>query len=650
MKRIIKAIPRPLVFLFLTYLSGIIIFFLFRLGLILIYASATKEIPLAEILQAQFMGFRFDTVVSGYILALPQVLFFFTGIFPQTQNTIKRFSFIWIYILYFLSFFICAADIPYFLQFNSRLTIAAMTWTDTPAMMTKIVFQDVRNYPFLALFVFSAAVFYVCLKQIEKYSFKRNNLPVRTKTSGAIFYLLAAVVLIIGIRGRIGEKSPIRWGTAFFSQHAFANQLGLNPVFTFGRSWLDSRNPENQKLNLMDEMTAFNNTREFLGMENYPQLYSPIAREVSAEGSERRYNIVLIIMESMAAWKMGAFGNKGNLTPHLDSIAQQSIFFTNFYSSGMHTFSGVYSALFGMPVLPGKHAMKDLESNQPFSGTAKVLSERNYNTVFFCTHDEQFDNMGGFLSANGFQNIVSEKDYPSEKSLSTLGVPDHVMFDFSFNELDRASREGKPFFAAYLTGSDHPPYIVPKDIPFKPKSDEVQQRIVEYADWSVNHFLEECHKRPWADSTIFIITADHGSVHNAVYDADLSLTHTFLVIHQPKILQGKQWIEDFGGQLDIFPTTMGLLNISYTHNTPGINLMKEKRPFIYFCVDENTGCVGSEYYIVLRRNGDATLYRYRERETKNYLTEKQSLADSMKIYVQSNLQTVQQMILRRVVY
>jgi phosphoglycerol transferase MdoB-like AlkP superfamily enzyme len=352
----------------------------------------------------------------------------------------------------------------------------------------------------------------------------------------------------------------------------------------------------------------------------------------------------------MGAAKMGMFGNQNNLTPHLDSIAQRSILFTNFYSSGTHTFNGVYSTLFGMPSLPGKQTMKDLENQQPYSGIAKILSERNYNTAFFCTHDEEFDNMSGFLTFNGVQKIVGLKDYPSEKVLSTLGVPDHEMFDFSMSELDKMHQSGKPFFAAYLTGSDHGPYIVPPDIPFTPKSTETRQQIVEYADWAVSHFLEECHKRAWADNTIFIITADHGSVLNPVYDADLSMTHTFLMIHQPKILPDKQTGPGMGGQIDIFPTTMGLLNISYTNNTPGIDLLKEKRPFIYFCVDESTGCVSDEYYLIMRKNGEESLYSYRNRDTKNYLAEKRSLADSMKTYAESNLQTVQQMIIRRIVY
>ncbi len=136
---------------------------------------------------------------------------------------------------------------------------------------------------------------------------------------------------------------------------------------------------------------------------------------------------------------------------------------------------------------------------------------------------------------------------------------------------------------------------------------------------------------------------------NPVYDADLSMTHTFLVVHAAHIIKPQQ-IKKMGGQIDIFPTLMGILGGTYINNTPGINLMSEERPFIFFCVDDNTGCIGSEYYLVVWKNGDTSLYNYRGKDTRNYLTEKRLLADSMKTYAESNLQTIQDMILKRIMY
>lgn len=40
-----------------------------------------------------------------------------------------------------------------------------------------------------------------------------------------------------------------------------------------------------------------------------------------------------------------------------------------------------------------------------------------------------------------------------------------------------------------------------------------------------------------------------------------------------------------GGQTDVAPTLLGLLNMSYTQNDFGINLLTEQRPYVYFSAD-----------------------------------------------------------------
>src|SRR5689334_2757514 len=96
-------IPRPLVFLSLTYLLGILIFTLFRFAFILININALKEVPAQDILYALLMGFRFDTVISGYILVLPTLLFFMGEFIPKASKTLSTISFYWLYIVYMLS-------------------------------------------------------------------------------------------------------------------------------------------------------------------------------------------------------------------------------------------------------------------------------------------------------------------------------------------------------------------------------------------------------------------------------------------------------------------------------------------------------------------------------------------------------------------
>ena len=121
----------------------------------------------------------------------------------------------------------------------------------------------------------------------------------------------------------------------------------------------------------------------------------------------------------MSAAKMSRNGNPNNLTPFMDSLAKNSLYFDNIYTTGKHTFNGIFSTLFSFPALYRQHPMKVINN---YDGIASVLSEKGYSTTYVTTHDSQFDNAEGFLRANKFQNIINESNYPSSEVKTTLGV------------------------------------------------------------------------------------------------------------------------------------------------------------------------------------------------------------------------------------
>jgi len=57
----------------------------------------------------------------------------------------------------------------------------------------------------------------------------------------------------------------------------------------------------------------------------------------------------------------------------------------------------------------------------------------------------------------------------------------------------------------------------------------------------------------------------------------LSFHHTPLIIHAPGLKLKPRTFNCLGGQIDIFPTVMGLMNLPYTNNTMGIDLLKENK-------------------------------------------------------------------------
>jgi phosphoglycerol transferase MdoB-like AlkP superfamily enzyme len=395
----------------------------------------------------------------------------------------------------------------------------------------------------------------------------------------------------------------------------------------------------------MDDELAVKKVQEYLRVNPEESRFydSPIARLIKTEGEPVKANVIVVIMESMSAEKMSRYGNPHNLTPNLENLAKQSLIFDNIYTSGIHTSNGIFSTLFSFAAIFKQHPLKPV-SMLAYAGLPMVLRQEGYRTIFFITHDEQFDNMGGFLRANGFEEIVSQKDYSPDRILSSLGVPDHYLFESSIPRINELYKSNQPFLAVYLTVSDHVPYIIPGDIPFKPKRKDKRERIVEYADWSIGRFIDLASQQEWFENTLFVFIADHGANLNPLYEMPLSYFHTPLIFYSPSLIPGHRTVAKIGGQIDVFPTIMGLLNISYVNNTLGIDLLKENRPYIYFCSDDKLGCLCDDYFLSIRDGGGESLYDYKNQDPKNRLKSKKEKVERMKDYLYSMMQATQWLI------
>ena len=636
-------LPEYLNYFITNYIFGIIIFFLLRVLLLLGNLQKLESIKSGEtailLFKSFIFGFRFDTVILCYLLAIPTLLLIVFSYLGKLKFNYYKIINLFLSLMFFVVFLISLIDIPYYNQFLERLTIEALEWMDTPLIILKMIFTDKTNFVFIFILLILLAILVFYYKQVLK-KFSSVNICKMSYLKLSIVNLLLIAFIFLGIRGRIAIKSPIRVGTAFFSDYSFINKLGLNPSFTLIKSAL-SKNKK-RDIHLIDEEFAIGYLKQNLNStdENFP-----LAREVKYDGEEHKYNVVLVIIESMTAENLAKYGGKPKLTPFLNSIMDKSLVFNNFYSAGIHTYNGIYSCLTSFPTVLKKHSMKGVIIPK-YNGISNVLKSKGYSTMFFINHDSEFDNVGGFVKNNDFDEVISQKDYPSNKVVSSLGVGDDFLFEFS---IDKINQRQKPFFSCFMTASNHGPYKIPEYANFIPKSKEIKSQLIEYTDWSLEKFITLAQKEPWFENTIFVFTGDHGKGDNTPYGISFAYHRVPLVVYAPKIIKPKE-VNSLCGQIDILPIVMNLLNSSYTNNTYGKDILSEERKYIYFTNNENIACLNEDFLYIFGKNIQEGLYKYKELDTKNYILEKPKLATDMKDYVFSMLQSSQWMIKNKKTY
>lgn len=638
-------------YLFFIYLLGIAFFTLFRLILVftnLPLLKAVTENKAALVLYAFFMGWRFDTVIACYLLALPVFLLAVLFLFAALGKGWLKAIYILIGLVFSLAFLACATDIPFFNHFFARLNDTVFNWTANAGFGFKMIVQEPRFLAFVFVFIAAVVGYLYLLSKIyggHRLVLQAPSGQVSWKQRFTVlpFILVLWGLVFLGIRGRTDEKSPIHPGIAFFSNNAFINQLGLNPVFTLLRSYLDSRDPRNQFFRKLEDETALQTMADLLQADPELKDISPIARYETSEAEMQGRNIVLVMMESMSAAKMKRFGNPDDLTPFLDSLAGNCWSFDQIYSAGLHTYNGVYSTLFAHPAIMKRHTMEVVNIPE-MAGFPNVLSRNGYQSIFFTTHDEVFDNMGGFLTANGFEKIVGQKDYPAKEVRSTLGVPDEFMFRFSIPRLNELAGKGKPFFAAFMTASDHDPIVIPENEGFQRRHQEDKKAIVAYADWSLQQFMKYAAQQSWYDNTIFVFVADHGSLLGTnAYDVAFSYHHIPFLIFAPGATRPEAFPQP-GLQTDVFATVASLVLPRFINNTFSINLRKASRPYAVFSADDKLACLNDSLLYIWRMQSDPGLYYYPENQTENRLSLNPQLADSMQKIAFSWLQTSEWML------
>jgi len=637
-------IPLSIRYIFSVFVTGILFFTFFRCVLFFTNRPLLDGIPnlTGNLLYSFLMGLRFDTVISGYLLILPLFILIVADNFKILSRRLLFWVQAFICVVYSIAFFACAADIPFFKNYNTRLNVTILNWTDSPVFMMKMVWQDNIFLTYFFVFIVVSVLFILLLRRIYRrygaiMAEKAYNVRLGFKITASVF---ALGLMMLGIRGRTDEKAPIMVGTAYFSQYDMLNQAGLNPVYTLMQSWMDGMKDENKQLHLMDDAKAIQLAQQYLHINpSEANKDFPVYRKIISDEPEHKYNVVLITMESMSAYYMARYGNKDNLTPNLDSLADRGYAFDNFYSAGMHTFNGIFATLYSYPALMAKHNLEVVPIPK-YTGLPYFMKQRNYKTIYFITHDDQFDNIGGFLTANNIERVISKKDYPSDQVKSTLGVPDHNMFDYSIPVLNEYYKAGKPFFAGYMTTSNHGPYVIPQGIPFTPKHTDVRGGCVEYADWAIGHYMQEAAKQPWFGNTIFVFVADHGATEGTTYgDMPLTYNHIPCIIYCPSLNIMHRAIKNPGGQIDIFPTIAGLLGGNYDNNTLGMDLLHESRPWMYFSQDDKVGVADSSLLYEWHQRGGENIYTIRDRKEHPELIKQPG--DSMKQYALSMIQSAQ---------
>ncbi|UVE18630.1 LTA synthase family protein [Pseudomonas sp. LS44] len=298
-----------------------------------------------------------------------------------------------------------------------------------------------------------------------------------------------------------------------------------------------------------------------------------IRRQIDNPGQPRRPNIVLVTIESLSGKYLGSNGDPRKLTPNLDELRKHSLYFNNFYATGTRTDRGLEAITLSIPPTPGRSIVKRIGRESGFASLGQQLDAQGYDSVFVYGGRGYFDNMNAFFGGNGYrvvdQSSVADADIHFKNA---WGMADEDLYSQTLKLADANYARGKPFLLQLMTTSNHRPYTYP-DGRIDIRSGEGREGAVKYTDWAIGDFLAKARQQPWFDNTLFVFVADHCAGSAGGEDLPVANYQIPLFIYAPKLIPAAE-NDRLASQIDIAPTLLGLLNLSYQSTFFGRDLLK----------------------------------------------------------------------------
>lgn len=464
--------------------------------------------------------------------------------------------------------FTAVAEWLFWDEFGVRFNFIAV---DYLVYSDEVLNNVLESYPIGALLSAIAATAIALCFALRKPFNAAMNAPLPTvRTRVASF---AGLALLAGLSAQLLDQDNPRGQGGNAYQHELASNGPYQFFAAFRNNELDysqfytSLPAEVVAKQLRAELTEPNAT--FVGKDPLD-----IRRTIDNPGSPIQPNIVLVTIESLSAKYLGSNGDDRQLTPNLDRLRQESLYFNNFYATGTRTDRGLEAITLAIPPTPGRSIVKRIGRESGFASLGQQLNAVGYDSVFVYGGRGYFDNMNAFFSGNGYrvvdQSSVNEADIHFKNA---WGMADEDLYRETLKLADADYAQNRPFLLQLMTTSNHRPYTYP-DNRIDIKSGNGRDGAVKYTDYAIGQFLNDARKKPWFDNTIFIFVADHTAGSAGKEDLPIANYQIPLFIYAPKLIQARESAQ-LASQIDLAPTLLGLLNMDYQSTFFGRNLLQD---------------------------------------------------------------------------
>ncbi|RVT44890.1 alkaline phosphatase family protein [Rheinheimera sediminis] len=554
----------PYRYLIRTAVLGLVLLSLSRLALVVWQFDRVAQTDV--LMQLFVQGIRADIIVVCLLLVLPVLLIPLSSV-RYLGKFWFQFSYYWCLAALVLLVFMELATPAFILQYDVRPNRLFVEYLKYPKEVLSTLWFGFR-VP-LVLGVVATLVLTWFMRRIYRSGKCSLTSWSVGKTMG--LWCLALVLIFAGVRSTTDHR-PANPALFAITSDSMVNSLVLSSAYSVLYAIYNLKH-EAHSSEIYGKLPTEQMLKQSL---DWPWLKSyqftnpnyPTAHwQQAVMKREKPLNLVIVLQESLGATFVKSLGGLA-VTPELEQLKQQGIWFDNLYATGTRSVRGIEAVVAGFPPTPAQSTVKLSNSQQHFTTLASILQSVGYQTQFIYGGEAHFDNMRSFFSGNGVAQIVEQHQIQNPVFTGSWGASDEDLFNTAHQQLQALHQQRKPFFSLIFTSSNHEPFEFPDgriDLHEEPKA--TVNNAVKYADWAMGQFFKKAKQSDYWQDTLFLIVADHN---NRVYGDNLIPVEKF---HIPGLILGAdtkpELLKTLASQIDLAPTLLSMMGVSSCHTMTG---------------------------------------------------------------------------------
>ncbi len=539
--------------------------------------------------QVVWHGVSLDCTVAGYFTTVPLLITLLSVWFPMPQRTIRV-----ILTCYFSLVSICVAaafagNLALYKYWGFPLDGSIFIYLSDPReAAASAAWSEVAIA--IATFALAAATLissYVWLTR-RFYDGYDPHVTTARRISATLLTLLATGVDLVSVRGGV-TVATANVSSAYFSNDMVLNHAAVNPTFSVIASTIDLSNND------------YTDAYPFFEEEERERIFSEI-RGNRADAPDttdtrpdtlrllntQRPNVVLVLLESFGRGITDAAPAGQPVTPQLNRLKNEGVWFENFYANSFRTDRGEVSILSGFPAQTSMSIMKLPRQSASLPSIARSLTASGYHSLFVYGGDLNFTNQASYMYATGWKELLWQKDMTLDAPTSKWGYADDVVGRLFGDRVINLDAQSKPFLAGWLTLSSHEPFDVPTST-----FDDPLLNAMHFTDMQVGMLIDRLKASPAWKDLLVILVADHGYPYPDGVAYSSPERHHIPMLWLGGALRKPLSVDTYGSQIDLCATLLGQMGLPHAEYDFSKDMFGPGPHFGYYTFSDGFGVVDS---------------------------------------------------------